>query len=76
MIFELTDAVGEGNVGSAMRSLRSLLGAVKKARSAGGDVRLAAPQPNVLRVLDMSGFTGILKCFDDVPSAVESLETP
>ena len=56
--------------------LRSLLGAVKKARSVGGDVRLAAPQPNVFRVLDMSGFTGILKCFDDVASAVESLETP
>jgi anti-sigma B factor antagonist len=55
--------------------LRSLLGAVKKARSAGGDLRLAAPQPNVFRVLDMSGFTGILKCFDDIPAAVESLET-
>ena len=37
--------------------LRSLLGAVKLARQHGGDLRLAAIQPQVLRVLDLSGFT-------------------
>ena len=52
--------------------LRSLLGAVKLARQQGGDLRLAAIQPQVLRVLDLSGFTSILKHFPDVPRAVDS----
>lgn len=52
--------------------LRSLLGAVKLARQHGGDLRLAAVQPPVLRVLDLSGFTSILKYYPDVQSAVVS----
>ena len=69
----VVDLSGTDYMSSA--GLRSLLGAVKTARSAGGDLRLASAQPNVLRVLEMSGFTGILKCFEDVESAVASLET-
>ena len=53
--------------------LRTLLGAVKQARGAGGDLRLAAAQPAVKRVLDMSGFTGILKTFDSVDDALGSI---
>lgn len=53
--------------------LRTLLGAVKQARGAGGDLRLAAPQASVKRVLDMSGFTGILKTFDTVEDALGSI---
>jgi anti-anti-sigma factor len=52
--------------------LRVLLGTVKEARRRGGDLRLAAVQDRVKRVLDLSGFTGILRCYPDVPSAVES----
>ena len=52
--------------------LRSLLGAVKLARQHGGDLRLAAIQQQVLRVLDLSGFTSILKTYPDVQSAVGS----
>ncbi len=52
--------------------LRSLLGAVKLARQRGGDLRLAAIQPGVLRVLDLSGFTSILKHYPDVDAAVVS----
>jgi anti-anti-sigma factor len=52
--------------------LRSLLTAVKLARQHGGDLRLAAIQAPVLRVLDLSGFTGILRCYPDVRSAVAS----
>jgi len=52
--------------------LRSLLGAVKLARQHGGDLRLAAIQPGVLRVLDLSGFTSILKYYPDVEAAVVS----
>jgi anti-anti-sigma factor len=52
--------------------LRVLLGAVKGARQHGGDLRLAAMQERVQRVLDLSGFTSILKHYPDVPSAVAS----
>lgn len=56
--------------------LRSLLGAVKLARQHGGDLRLAAIQTQVLRVLDLSGFTSILKYYPDVQSAVTSFAEP
>lgn len=56
--------------------LRSLLGAVKLARQHGGDLRLAAIQPPVLRVLDLSGFTSILKYYPDVDAAVVSFAEP
>lgn len=52
--------------------LRALLAALKDARRQGGDFRLAAVQPAVFRVLEMSGFTGILKLYDDVDAAVAS----
>lgn len=52
--------------------LRVLLGTVKRARSFGGDLRLANPHPDVLKVLDLSGFARILKVFDTVDHAVES----
>lgn len=52
--------------------LRVLLAVVKEARSRGGDVRLAAVRDNVRKVLDLSGFTSILKLFPDVDAAVAS----
>jgi anti-anti-sigma factor len=52
--------------------LRVLLGVVKDARSRGGDVRLAAVRDNVRKVLELSGFTSILKLFPDVDAAVAS----
>lgn len=52
--------------------LRAVLGTVKRTRSKGGDLRLAAVQPQVFKVLDLAGFTGIMKLYDDVPSAVAS----
>ncbi|MEO7456610.1 MAG: STAS domain-containing protein [Gemmatimonadaceae bacterium] len=52
--------------------LRSLLATVKQARSAGGDFRLAGAVPAVHRVLELSGFTTILKMFGDVDEAVAS----
>lgn len=52
--------------------LRALLATVKEARRGGGDLRLADIQPNVRKVLDLSGFTSILKIYDDVDSAVDS----
>ena len=52
--------------------LRALLETVKETRQQGGDLRLAAVQPDVLRVLELSGFTHILKLFPDVEAAVAS----
>ena len=55
--------------------LRALLSTLKDARRHGGDFRLAGVQPGVLRVLELSGFTSILKLYGDVGSAVASFET-
>jgi anti-anti-sigma factor len=52
--------------------LRVLFATVREARSGGGDLRLAAPRKDVLRVLELSGFTGILKVFADLDAAVAS----
>ena len=54
--------------------LRSLLGTVKSCRQAGGDLRMAAVQPQVHRVLEISGFTSILNLFPDVDHAVASFK--
>jgi len=52
--------------------LRVLLGAIKETRARSGDLRLAGVQPDVQKVLNLSGFTNILKKYDDVNSAVAS----
>ena len=52
--------------------LRVLLGAAKQTRANGGDLRLAAVAPDVMKVLSLSGFTSILKIFDDTDAAVAS----
>ncbi len=52
--------------------LRALLATMKQARQKGGDFRLAGAAPAVHRVLDLSGFTSILKVYTDVDSAVAS----
>lgn len=50
--------------------LRVLLGAIKSTRSKGGDLFLANIQPDVEKVLALSGFTSILKVFDNVEDAI------
>ncbi len=52
--------------------LRVLLGAAKQTRAQGGDLRLSSVAPDVMKVLSLSGFTSILKIFDDTDSAVAS----
>lgn len=52
--------------------LRALLETVKETRQRRGDLRLAAVRPEVLRVLELSGFTGILKVYPDLDAAVAS----
>jgi anti-sigma B factor antagonist len=52
--------------------LRVLLGAIKETRSQSGDMRLAGVQPDVLKVLNLSGFTKILKIYDHLDDALAS----
>ena len=52
--------------------LRVLLGATKDTRSNSGDIRLTGIQPDVQKVLKMSGFLNILKTYDDLNAAVAS----
>ncbi len=52
--------------------LRTLLGAVKQARSNGGDLRIASSRPGIDKVLKMSGFHNIAKVFTNSPEAVAS----
>jgi anti-anti-sigma factor len=62
----------EGVDYTSSAGLRVLLAVVKEARSLGGDVRLAGVRDNVRKVLELSGFTSILKLFPDVDAAVAS----
>jgi anti-anti-sigma factor len=66
----VADFTGVNYTSSA--GLRALLATMKQARQRGGDLRLAAVQSDVKRVLDLSGFTSILKLYPDVASAVGS----
>ncbi|HEV7123643.1 MAG TPA: STAS domain-containing protein [Rhodanobacter sp.] len=52
--------------------LRTLLATMKETRVHGGDLRLSNVTPHVLKVLELSGFTSIMKLYDDVDSAVDS----
>ena len=50
--------------------VRVIIATVKEARRTGGDFRLAALRPAVLRVLEMSGMVGIVKIHPDTDAAV------
>jgi anti-sigma B factor antagonist len=54
--------------------LRAILATVKQARVRGGDLRLAGATPAVRKVLDLSGFTSILKIYDEVDAALASYD--
>jgi anti-sigma B factor antagonist len=66
----VADMAGVDYTSSA--GLRALLETVKEARQHGGDLRLAAVRKEVLRVLELSGFTSILQVYPDVASAAAS----
>ena len=66
----VADLTGVDYTSSA--GLRVLLGAIKETRAQGGDLRLTGVQRDVLKVLNLSGFTNILKMFDNADAAVAS----
>lgn len=52
--------------------LRVILGATRQARGSGGDLRLAGAKGDIRRVLDMSGFSKLIKTFPTAAEAVAS----
>lgn len=52
--------------------LRAILAGMKETRQAGGDLRLAAAQPGVEKVLQISGFTSVIKLYGEIDEAVSS----
>lgn len=85
---EITDYINEliskGNINlvvdfsgvdyTSSAGLRALLSAIKKTRVQSGDVRLAEVQPDVQKVLNLSGFSSIMKLFNEVDDAVASYD--
>lgn len=86
MLSELTAHVDAGHLQlvadldgvdyTSSAGLRALLSTVKATRRGGGDLRLARVHLNVLKVLELSGFTTILKLYDELDAAVASFESP
>lgn len=66
----IVDLIGVEFMSSA--GLRTLLGAVKEARSNGGDLRIASTNPGIDKVLKMSGFNNIAKVYSSQSEAVSS----
>ena len=54
--------------------LRVFLTVLREIRQKSGDLRMAAIQPGVSRMLTMSGFTSVMKSFDTAEAAVKSFE--
>ena len=67
LITDLNDVLYTSSAG-----LRMFLTAVKETRSRNGDMRLANVQPDVHKILSLTGFNNILKIFPDISSAVKS----
>jgi anti-sigma B factor antagonist len=76
-LIDLTDdrqkriVVNLGSVGFLDSSgIATLVQALKEARPFGGEVRLASPSTNVLRVLKLSNLSALFPIFDSVDEAV------
>lgn len=55
--------------------LRAIMAVAKNLRQAGGDLRLAAAQPGVEKMLKISGFTSILKTYPNLGAANDSFKS-
>ena len=81
----IVDQISEGHVNLVVNligvefmssaGLRTLLGAVKEARSQGGDLRITSTNPGIDKVLKMSGFHNIAKVFSSQDEAVASFSS-
>ena len=66
----IVDLAGVEFMSSA--GLRTLLGAVKESRAAGGDLRIVSSNPGVDKVLKMLGFHNIAKVYTSAADALAS----
>ena len=66
----IVDLAGVEFMSSA--GLRTLLGAVKESRAAGGDLRIVSSNPGVDKVLKMSRFHNIAKVYTSAADALAS----
>ncbi len=81
----ISDQISDGHVNLVIHlagvefmssaGLRTLLGAVKESRAAGGDLRIVSSQAGVDKVLKMSGFHTIAKVFTSTADAVASFSS-
>ena len=53
--------------------LRTVLGTMKESREQGGDFILAGPNENIMKILEMSGVSNLIKVYPDVDQALSSL---
>ena len=67
--FDLVETIDRPEIADR---LETLLAALKEARQLGGDIRLAAAQAGVEKVLKISGFMSILKFYPSVDEALTS----
>ena len=56
--------------------LGALIGGIRRAREAGGDVAVACSRPTLTRLLHTTGFDRIVSVTETVESAVEALLAP
>jgi anti-anti-sigma factor len=53
--------------------LGTLVGLLKRTRELGGDVVIAAAQPRVKRVFEITGLTQVFRMYDDVAAALKEV---
>jgi anti-sigma B factor antagonist len=56
-------------------ALHALVAAHKRARAGGGEVRLALPGANVLRIFAITGLDQVIPCYEDLPQALAPVKT-
>lgn len=66
------DMAGLTYMGSA--GIEAIISRVGRFRDQGGDIRLAAPAPKVVKVFDLLGLTGILSLDSDASAAVKAYQ--
>ena len=69
LVFDLTDVTFIASMG-----LRTLMTAARSLTEVGGRATLAGPQPNVEKVLEMSGIGAVLGVYPTVDAAVAALQ--
>lgn len=70
VVLDLADVTEMSSAG-----LRVLISAIKQARAGGqGDVRLAAPSPRVVEVLELAGLAKVIGIYDSRAAAVASFQ--